>query len=289
VTATLLLLLAVVGGVWVVRHRARMWGLVAVCTGIGALPTLLIGFIANRYLIDLLPPLVVLGAVGAWGLGLRRWSARARGVVAVGGVLLVVWGAWVNASLATWSLEQRSPAFTDLRYRIDDWLFPGPSPGLVRVSADQPVGHEGTTAVEVDPDLGCTGVYTAEQGAWMPVQRSAARDLEVTLTPEGDRTTVARGDTWTVELDLEDPDSARIVVTDQHGDEVSDEALPHWERHEPGDALPARVIVDPVAREFAVIVDGSALYLPGGVVSTSPISTAARVTSPLCERLLDRL
>ena len=65
-TATLLMILAIVGAVWLVRHRSLTWGLVIVCTTIGALPTFLIGFLANRYLIDMLPPLVVAGALGAW-------------------------------------------------------------------------------------------------------------------------------------------------------------------------------------------------------------------------------
>ena len=289
-TATLLLILALIGGVWALRHRARMWALVALCTAVGALPTLLIGFIANRYLIDLLPPLIVLGAIGGWAIALRGWQARGWRLLRVAGVVLVAWGAWVNASLATWSLEQRSPAFADLRYRVDEWLFSDPSPGLVRVEAGDPPAHEGTTAVEVDPDLGCTGVYTVEEGAWMPIERSDARDASLTLTPERDRTTVARGDRWTVDLDLEDPGSARIVVTDGDGQEVSDQVLPGWEPLERGESIPARVIVDPVAREFAVIVDDHALYLPASVVSTSPIETtrdAAR--SELCERLLERL
>jgi hypothetical protein len=112
----------------------------------------------------------------------------------------------------------------------------------------------------------------------------------MTLTPSGDRTTVARGDGWTVDLDLEDPGSARIVVTDGDGQVVSDQALPAWEPLEPGESIPARAIVDPVAREFAVIVDGHALFLPASVVSTSPIETTREAArSELCERLLERL
>ncbi|MFL6206209.1 MAG: hypothetical protein ACJ739_12760 [Acidimicrobiales bacterium] len=290
VTATLLLLLAVVGAVWVVRQRARTWGLVALCTGVGALPTLLIGFIANRYLIDLLPPLVVLGATGVWAVSLRSWSGAARRAIRIGGVLLVVWGIWVNASLATWSLDQRSPGFTDLRYRVDGWLFPDPSPGLVRVAPGDPAAREGLTGIEVDPDLGCTGVYTAEQGRWQPIERGAARDLSTTVTPDGDRTVLAHGTTWRLDLVLSDGDAARIVVTDRDGREVSDQLLPRWERLAPGGSVPARVIVDPVVGEFAVIVGRGSLYLPGSVVSTSPIETSGpAVTSALCERLRDRL
>ena len=180
-TATLLMILAIAGAVWLVRHRSLTWGLVIVCTTIGALPTLLIGFLANRYLIDMLPPLVVAGALGAWAIAgwandrpIRRW-------LRAGAVLLVVWGAWVNVSLATWNLDQKSPGFTELRYQVDDALFPAPSPGLAAIQPGDPVGRDGLTGIHVDGDVGCTGVYSAEQGVWVAVERGSARQVTQTV------------------------------------------------------------------------------------------------------------
>ena len=115
-TATLLLVLAVVGVVWLVRRRALTWLLVVVGTTVGALPTFAIGFLAQRYLIDMLTPLAVAGSIGAWVIGTwavgRSWARW----IAIAGVALVVWGAWVNVSLATWTLEQKSAGFTEFRY-----------------------------------------------------------------------------------------------------------------------------------------------------------------------------
>jgi len=199
-TATLLMILAIVGAVWLVRHRSLTWGLVIVCTTIGALPTFLIGFLANRYLIDMLPPLVVAGALGAWVVAgwaadrpVRRW-------LRVGAVILVVWGAWVNVSLATWNIDQKSPGFTELRYALDDAIFPAPSPGLAAIQPGDPVGRDGLTAINVDPDAGCTGVYTAEQGVWVAIERGSARQTTQTVGAERVPSPLAAGDGWTVDL-----------------------------------------------------------------------------------------
>ena len=84
--------------------------------------------------------------------------------------MLVVWGAWVNVSLATWTLEQKSAGFTDLRYRVDGWIFPDPAPGLV---VDRPGGagrprRRGRDSTSTTT-IGCLGVYTAEQGVWVTI------------------------------------------------------------------------------------------------------------------------
>ncbi len=86
-SATLLLVLAVVGVVLMIRHRNRTWLLLVGAPVAGAVPTFMIGFIANRYLIDMQPPLIVAGAIGIWVvLALPRQR-----VVKTVGVVLVAW------------------------------------------------------------------------------------------------------------------------------------------------------------------------------------------------------
>ena len=190
-TATLLLALAVVGVIWLVRRRAKTWLLIVACTTAGALPTFAIGFLANRYLIDMLPPLVVAGAAGIWVVGdWQRSSTAARRAIRIGAVVLIVWGAWVNASLATWTLDQKSAGFTDLRYRVDGWIFPDPAPGLVVIVPDSAVPRDGVVGLDIDDADRCVGVYTAEQGVWVTVDGA---DTDTYVAP-GDRPTDGTAD-----------------------------------------------------------------------------------------------
>ncbi len=288
--ATLLLVLAVVGTVWSLRHGARAWGLVVLCTTIGAVPTFLIGFVANRYLIDMLPPLVVAGAVGTWVVD--AWAGRGvRGRVLRGGaVVLVVWSAWVNGSLATWGLEQRSAGFTDLRYRVDGWLFSDPPPGLVGIEPGEPVARDGVVGVHRDAEVGCTGVYTAEQGTWFAVERSSARVVRRAIEPDRIPSPVVAGTTWRVDLDVEGPGKARVVTSDGRGQVVSEQPLERWARQQDEDRVELQVVADPVTGEYTVVVGDEAHFLPRSLVSTSPITVPrGDDVSDLCERLERRL
>ena len=289
-TATLLVILAVVGVVWLARHRSLTWGLVVACTTIGALPTFLIGFLANRYLIDMLPPLVVAGALGVWVIAGWRSDGAAQRWLRLGGVVLVVWGAWVNLSLATWTLDQKSPGFTDLRYQVDGWVFPAPSPGLISIQPGDPAARDGVVAIHVDPELGCTGVYTAEQGAWVAVERSGARQVTRTVTADRVPSPLASGATWAVDLDLSDPAAAHVVVSDAGGVAVSDQPVADWRPLADGDATDATIVADPVTGEYTITIGRSSMFLPADVLATSPIVLDAGASeSPLCLRLADRL
>jgi hypothetical protein len=296
-TATLLVILGVFGAVWIVRRRALTWGLVVVCTLGGALPTFLIGFLAQRYLIDMLPPLAVAGAIGAWAIAAwaadRSWGRWA----AIGGVVLVVWGAWANLSLATWTLDQKSPGFTELRYRLDEAIFPDPSPGLVAVEPGDPVGRDGLAAIHVDGDAGCTGVYTAEQGVWFAVERGSARQVTRTVTAARVPSPLAVGDGWAVDLDLSDPAAAHVVVTDPAGAVVSDQPVPNWTPLGESERRDATVVVDPVTGTSTITVGtGSGhdamLFLPGALLAAGPLRSAPPDDdgqSPLCRQLAARL
>ncbi len=203
----------------------------------------------------MLPPLAVAGSIGAWAIGtwaVGRSSAR---WIAAGGVVLVVWGAWANLSLATWTLDQKSPGFTELRYRVDDAVFSGPSPGLISIEPGSPVARDGMTAVEIDPDAGCTGVYTAEQGVWVAVERGSARQVTQTVTADRVPTPLAAGDGWAVDLDLSDPAIAHVIVTDGSGAVISDQPVPNWTPLEEDEERDVTVIVDPVTNTSTITID----------------------------------
>ena len=85
---------------------------------VGVVPTLTIAFIANRYLGDLVPVLLLGGLTGINVIG-RWWGSgaiAARSAVAAGLVVLGLWGVTANLALA---IEyQRLIAPVDLRTRV---------------------------------------------------------------------------------------------------------------------------------------------------------------------------
>ena len=91
---------------------------------VAAVPSFLIGFVANRYLTDMLPALVI-PAAAALAVIVRpqRISLRAAHVMVA---VLALWGLWVNIALATWTQNLKEPGFTELRYDIDDAEFRPP-------------------------------------------------------------------------------------------------------------------------------------------------------------------
>lgn len=249
-SATLLLAAALVGIVLIVRRRA--WPLLALTVGgaIAAGPTFTIGFIGNRYLVDMLPMLLVPAALAFATLSLPTpsWRRIARGAT----VALVAWGAWCNVSLALWTQQLKEPAFTDWRYRVDGWIFGDPAPALVDLAPGMPFPRDGVVALDRDPATGrCSGVYIAEQGAWVALERSNdGRRLLGTLVIGDDRTLVAGGDTWLVDAIVTDGQVSFEAEID--GSIVTGDTM----------ALPADravtfdLVADPIVGQLVLEVDG---------------------------------
>jgi hypothetical protein len=278
-SATLLLVLAVAGALWMLRHRCRTWLLVLAGTIAGTLPTFTIGFIANRYLIDMLPPLIVGAAVGTWVLDVVPY----RRIVHVAAAVLAVWGLWVNASLATWTIEYKSAGFTELRYRVDHVLFgDGGSPSLTTLVPGAAVPRDGVVAL--DPD--CAGVYIAEQGRWVALERAdgVRRTAGTVDDLSAGVAVLAQGRGWTLELVGNDTPTALRLVGDDGG-LLSEQPVA-------ADAtgsipLDYEVIVDPVTGEFVAEIGELGMLLPPDVVATGgPIgATSSGQVPPLCETL----
>jgi hypothetical protein len=174
-SATLLVVMAVIGAVIAVRHRHdRLLALLA-GAAVAAGPTLAIGFIANRYLVDLLPGFVVLAAVATADFSTRRRTAALVAVAA-----LTFWGTWINTSLATWLGQIERPGYTALRYQLDDALFGGAPPSVVSLEPDQPVPRDGVVGV----DGPCDGLYIATGDNWVALELAdGVRRLEGSFDP----------------------------------------------------------------------------------------------------------
>jgi hypothetical protein len=271
--ATLLLVLAVVGVVWLVRHRNRTWLLLVGAAVLGAVPTFMIGFIANRYLIDMLPPLVVAGAIGIWViLDLPRQR-----VVRTLGVALAVWGLWVNASLATWTNEYKTAGFTQLRYDIDDALFGAPAPSLIPLVAGVGVPSDGIVAL--DPE--CQGVYMAEQGHWLAIDRGGTRRASGMIESLDGEVVLAAGSGWTLQL-VGSAGGAVLEVVDDAGrtsfEQPVDVTAP----------VEYEVVVDAVSGEYRARVGDEVVLLPGELNAIVP-AAADGAPSALCLELSRQL
>ncbi|MEZ5220247.1 MAG: hypothetical protein R2743_02055 [Ilumatobacteraceae bacterium] len=253
-SATLLLAAAVIGVAVVVRERR--WALLALVSGgvIAAVPTFTIGFIGNRYLVDMLPMLVVPAAVaiGTVALPVRPWRPLARRVVRIGAATLVVWGAWCNTALALWTQQLKEPGFTSWRYRIDGWVFGDPAPALVDLTPGAPVPRDGTVALDRDATVDrCSGVYIAEQGSWVALERTNdGRRLSGTVELGDAAVLLAGGDNWTVSAVVND--ASVVVEADVDGRSTLSAPRPL----PPDRRLDVDVIADPVVGELSVTIDG---------------------------------
>ena len=269
-SATLLFVLALVG-IWVIVRR-RSWPLMAVMAGalIAAVPTFLIGFIANRYLTDMLPALVVPAAVALATVSLpagalARWS---RGLVA----LLALWGSWINLSLATWTQNLQQPGFTELRYRLDDLVFGGAPPSVIDLVRGVPAPRDGIVAIDVD----CAGLYIAQQRAWVALElANGRRRLHGVADPTGGTVLVS-----TSEGELRIAFAQRMATatySPNGGEPAVGEAVAVGDR-----AVTVEITSDPVTGGFTVEVAGRpALFaFAAPDLATATVSDNFRVDSP---------
>ncbi len=205
-SATLLLGTAILGVVVAVRRRR--WTLLALVVGgaIAASPTFTIGFIGNRYLVDMMPLLLVPAAFSFATIAMpshtRLRPTRLMRPAQIATVALLTWGAWCNVSLALWTQQLKEPGFTEWRYRTDGWIFGDPAPGLVDLVIGAPMPRDGVVGLAHDDADACAGVYMAEQGTWVALERTnGSLSLQGDLTAPTDpaaSTPVAGSDDWMI-------------------------------------------------------------------------------------------
>ncbi|MEZ5380679.1 MAG: hypothetical protein R2754_02650 [Microthrixaceae bacterium] len=288
VSGTLLAALAVVGLVVAVRTRRWLWVAVASVLSVGGLASLAIGFVANRYLIDLLLPLVVLAALAVFVAGRPAWLTPRRVVGLVGA--LALWGMWVNVALGMWAGQARNPGFTEGRYRLDGMVFPSPSPGLERLDAAQLVDPPRFGLVGLDPAdgdaAGCDGVYLSTVDEWSALELGPGREVVGTVTvPSTDDppALLAARDDWSLTLD------GRGVVA--FGPAGAPTRLARVEV-DPGDRVDLRVVADSVTTVRSVQLNGELTFLPEVVLEgSSPMVSDAEPagTTELCTLIAERL
>ncbi|HEX6311455.1 MAG TPA: hypothetical protein VF152_07480 [Acidimicrobiia bacterium] len=296
-TMPLLFVLALVGAVAVFRRRTASEPSVAALrvpvlgAFAGGFVTLTIYFIAQRYISDFLPLIVILGLVGLHvllqrltGVDPRRGLSRA---LVTGFVVLALFSVWANFSLAL--LYQRefnvflSPSeradFVGFQYRIDE-LFPGGS----RFDLG-----EGPTLPRPEPALAdtlfavgdCDGLYWTDGEIWFGVERTAVTGeypLRVTF-PDA-----PRGTTETLLTVGSGDERDRVLVEYRDDDHVVFAFETSAEdgrvyRSDPVEIDPGReylvdVVVDSVVGRFDLEVDGDPVFGFTTPVSAGPVVVA---------------
>jgi hypothetical protein len=195
-------LLALVGAVVVVRRGTLATRLVAVGGVLAAGPVLVFGYVANRYLADFVPGLVVLALVG---LGAVVPVVARRKVALAGLGLLAALGVWANVGLGVVQQRVWGPQvdrevvrdFTATRLSVDRRLHLA-RPVVHRVDAlPESVGAGDWVVVGACDALYLeTGVPVGflPMGHWRPVEQAGAGITVRVRVDSGDRGVVAEID-----------------------------------------------------------------------------------------------
>ena len=189
-SAPLLFLFGLVGAWWtIVRDKTRQWSALAVAAIVATTSTFTFGYLAHRYLADLVPVFVVLAAPGVWIIARhaqtwRRWIRRTAIVVMT---FLFAFGFWNQLGLAistrAFSIlpsESGARSFAEFQYLIDELLFDGPAPAVARSEDGQlPLGAAMGTIVIVGD---CDALYRTDGYGWGPLERRIGGPFAYRLT-----------------------------------------------------------------------------------------------------------
>jgi hypothetical protein len=145
---------------------------------VGTIPVLVFGFMAQRYLGDFVPLLVLLGVIGlhvtvGWCVHHRaQWS---RSAVVGGLALLTVVAIWFSGGLAILFQQVTRADDSGLRAFVRNQLavqrtFPGGAPDLERVRRLPAPAPLGTVMVVGD----CQGVFVSNGNGWRALERTRA-------------------------------------------------------------------------------------------------------------------
>ena len=189
-SAPLLFLFGLVGAWWtIVRDKTRQWSAIALAAIVATTSTFTFGYLAHRYLADLVPVFVVLAAPGVWVVArhaqtCRRWIRR---TVVVAMTLLFAVGFWNQLGLAistrAFSIlpsESGARSFAEFQYLIDESLFGGAAPAVIYSEDGQlPLGAARGTIVIVGD---CDALYRTDGYGWGPLERRIGGPYAYRLT-----------------------------------------------------------------------------------------------------------
>lgn len=232
-SAPLLVLFGLVGAWWtVVRDRSRQWTAITVAAVVATTSTFTFGYLAHRYLADLVPVFVVLAAPGVWVIARsmttwRRWVRRSvLGLLA----LLFALGFWNQLGLAistrAFSIlptEAGARSFADFQYTLDEWLSGAGAPSVYGInSGPLPEGlAPGTILIVGD----CDALYRTDGYGWGPLERRIGGPYAYRLTGTIGRNdqTILSNPEWNVQASRSDDG---LVFRWEYGNGIIEESKP---------------------------------------------------------------
>lgn len=295
VVAPSFVLLGLVGiGALVRRRRRDPWLTAIAGTAVGLLVTVTIAFIANRYLSDFTPTLVLAAAVGTWTVAdwLRQRSRWVRRIGAGSLVGLTCAGTAVSLALAIQS--QRlfilpSPhARHDLvafQYGLHERLGDGSPPGVRRADALEGMGPRGEVVVLGD----CRGLYWSDGKRWWPLELGGRDGVQVTSPVSGASAVLLDAGAWRLVVQ---GDAGSVVVSFEHEDGTVRRGRPVARADL--DEQPLTVWLDRVNSELTVTAHGHEVLVAwlvdlAGVVQPGEGVEARPAPTPLCDDLVGQL
>ena len=291
VVAPSLVALALVGIVALLRRGWRdPWLTATVGAAAGLVSTVTIAFIANRYLADATPALVLPAALGTWvvadwmrrHVAWRRWAAV--------GSLVALSAAGVAVSLALAVQSQRlfllpsAAARHDLvafQYDLYDRLGGDAPPGVRRANAIGPPGPRGEVVI-VDS---CRGLYWSDGERWWPLELGRTDGVIVTRPLDGPRTVLLEASTWRL---VAAAAGDHVTLSYEH-DDGTERVGPPVDRADV-DGRPLTVAMDRVNSELTVRAGDEELLVAWLVDLTDHVEpTPSPAPTPLCDDLATRL
>lgn len=298
VVAPSLVVLAAVGAVSMIRRPRRWpWLAAAAGTATGLVSTVTIAFIANRYLSDFTPLLVLLAAPGAWTLAgwVRAQGPVTRRAAVAGGLVLSLAGALVSVALALQAqrlfILPATGARHDLvsfQYDLHERLGGGRPPHVRAVETVGTPGQRGEVALLDE----CRGLYWSDGVRWWPLELGGPDGLVVTPSLRDGRsgTPLLSGDGWRVRAMALGPDTARLEYR-ADGEPALEGPVVGREVIDDGTLT---VWLDPASSELTVTAGGRELLVAWLVDLHSPVAPAPGLSArpaptPLCHELAARL
>ena len=295
VASPALMVLAVVGAWWTLRRDTGWtWRVVVLAAAAGVVSTFTIGYVAQRYLADLVPLLLLLAApaVWIWARSAAGWTPWLRRGSVVAMAVLTVLGAWTQVGLAMQSRafsivpsQRQLLETTRFQYDLDDALFGGVPPKVRVVEGPELPDADDGDVVILDR---CSGLYRYDGYGWGTLERAAGggRRLLLTGTVGDGATPLAAGDGWEMEI-VRGDEGATVVYRPSGQPELTSEpfALPEGE-------VTLDVVADPATDEVSVDLDGrrlfAASYVEASGLGAAPGWRESTEPAAFCESLLRR-
>lgn len=299
-SAPLLFVFGLVGAWWtIVRHKIRQWSVIALSSIVATTSTLTFGYLAHRYLADLVPVVVVLAAPGVWIVArtAKAWRQWIRRTVVVAMTLLFAFGFWNQLGLAistrAFSIlpsESGARSFVELQYSINDLFLGGTGPAVM-------VSQDGQFPSAVAPGtiviMGhCDAVYRTDGYGWSPLERRIGGPFAYRLSGffgAGEQTILSNPE-WAVRASRTED---LVVFRWDYGSGIVEESAPVKMSNNGPSTID--IVFDPYTdfgHDGRVVVNGTSVM--GAPVSNSsgsvvnPNWTETEVPASFCEKLQAR-